>query len=58
VDPRCRRVASSQRDTKAAHRFFKRRMGITEAMAIEVTTDKAPVYPSVLVVEETGSGSR
>jgi transposase-like protein len=36
------------RDAKAAHRFFERAMGATKVTPIEVTTDKAPVYPAVV----------
>jgi transposase-like protein len=39
---------SRQRDATAAHRFFQRAMGTTEVSPVEVTTDKAPVYPAVL----------
>ena len=39
---------SSQRDTKAAHRFFERAIGATKIAPAEVTTDHAPVYPAVL----------
>jgi IS6 family transposase len=39
---------SPRRDTAAAHRFFERAMGATKVTPIEVTTDKAPVYPAVL----------
>jgi transposase, IS6 family len=39
---------SRQRDAAAAHRFFQRAMGATKVTAVEVTTDKAPVYPAVL----------
>jgi transposase-like protein len=38
----------TRRDAKAAHRFFERAMGATKVTPIEVTTDKAPVYPAVL----------
>jgi transposase-like protein len=37
-----------QRDAMAAHRFFQRAMGATKVNPVEVTTDKAPVYPAVL----------
>jgi transposase-like protein len=39
---------SRQRDATAAHRFFQRAMGATKVNPVEVTTDKAPVYPAVL----------
>jgi transposase-like protein len=39
---------SSQRDTKAARRFFERATGTTKIAPAEVTTDQAPVYPAVL----------
>jgi len=39
---------SPRRDAKEAHRFFERAMGATKVTPIEVTTDKAPVYPAVL----------
>ena len=39
---------SRQRDAAAAHRFFQRAIGATKVMPVEVTTDKAPVYPAVL----------
>jgi transposase-like protein len=37
-----------RRDAAAAHRFFERAMGATKVTPVEVTTDKAPVYPAVL----------
>jgi transposase-like protein len=37
-----------RRDAKAAHRFFERAIGTTKVTPVEVTTDKAPVYPAVL----------
>jgi transposase-like protein len=39
---------SPQRDAKAAHRFFQRAIGATKVTPVEVTTDRAPVYPAVL----------
>ena len=39
---------SPRRDAKEAHRFFERAMGATKVTPVEVTTDKAPVYPAVL----------
>ena len=39
---------SPRRDATAAHRFFERAMGATKVTPVEVTTDKAPVYPAVL----------
>jgi transposase-like protein len=37
-----------RRDAKEAHRCFALAMGATKVTPIEVTTDKAPVYPAVL----------
>ena len=37
-----------RRHAKEAHRFFERAMGATKPTPVEVTTDKAPVYPAVL----------
>jgi transposase-like protein len=39
---------SPRRDAKAAHRFFQRAIGATKVAPVEVTTDQAPVYPTVL----------
>jgi len=39
---------SSQRDTKAAQRFFEQAIGTTKLTPVEVVTDHAPVYPAVL----------
>ena len=39
---------SRQRDAAAAHRFFQRAIGATKGRPVEVTTDRAPVYPAVL----------
>jgi transposase-like protein len=39
---------SRQRDAAAAHRFFEGAMGASKVTPVEVTTDKAPVYPAVL----------
>jgi transposase-like protein len=39
---------SPRRDAKEAHRFSGRAMGATKVTPIEVTIDKAPVYPAVL----------
>jgi transposase-like protein len=39
---------SRQRDAAAARRFFQRAISVTKVMPVEVTTDKAPVYPVVL----------
>jgi transposase-like protein len=39
---------SRQRDATAAHRFFQRAIGATKVNPVEVTTDQAPVYPTVL----------
>jgi transposase-like protein len=37
-----------RRDAKAAYRFFERAIGTTKVTPVEVTTDKAPMYPAVL----------
>jgi transposase-like protein len=39
---------SPRRDAMAAHRFFERAIGAAKVAPVEVTTDKAPVYPAVL----------
>ena len=39
---------SPERDATAARRFFERAIGTTKLMPVEVTTDRAPVYLSVL----------
>ena len=39
---------ATRRAAKAAHRFFERAMGASKVTPVEVTTDKAPVYPAVL----------
>jgi transposase-like protein len=39
---------SARRDTDAADRFFQQAIGSTRVRPVEVTTDKAPVYPAVL----------
>jgi transposase-like protein len=39
---------SARRDATAARRFFDQAIGATKVTPIEVTTDKAPVYPAVL----------
>jgi transposase-like protein len=39
---------SARRDAKAARRFFDQAISATKVTPIEVTTDKAPVYPAVL----------
>jgi transposase, IS6 family len=39
---------SPRRDAKEAYRFFERAMGASKVTPVEVTTDKAPVYPAVL----------
>jgi transposase-like protein len=36
------------RDANAARRFFQRAIGTTKVIAVEVTTDQAPVYPSLM----------
>jgi transposase-like protein len=39
---------STRRDADAAHRFFQQAIGSTSVRPVEVTTDRAPVYPAVL----------
>jgi transposase-like protein len=39
---------SWQRDANAARRFFQQAMGATRVAPVQVTTDKAAVYPGVL----------
>ena len=39
---------SSQRDAKAARRFFEQAISTTKVTPVEVVTDHAPVYPGVL----------
>jgi IS6 family transposase len=39
---------SPRRDAKTARQFFERAIGATKVTPVEVTTDKAPVYPVVL----------
>jgi transposase-like protein len=39
---------SARRDATAARRFFDQAISATKLTPIEVTTDKAPVYPAVL----------
>ena len=39
---------SRQRDAAAAHRSFQRAIGVTKGSPVEITTDRAPVYPAVL----------
>jgi transposase, IS6 family len=39
---------SARRDTDAADRFFQQAIGSTSVRPVEVTTDRAPVYPAVL----------
>jgi hypothetical protein len=39
---------STRRDADAAERFFQQAMGATSVRPVEVTTDRAPVYPAVL----------
>jgi hypothetical protein len=41
---------SPYRDAAAARRFFERAIDTTKVTPVEVTTDKAPVYPAVLLV--------
>ena len=39
---------SPRRDATAARRFFDQAINATRVTPVEVTTDKAPVYPAVL----------
>jgi transposase-like protein len=39
---------SARRDTMAAHRFFRRAIGTTKVVPVEVVTDRAANYPMVL----------
>jgi transposase-like protein len=39
---------STRRDADAAERFFQQAIGSTRVRPVEVTTDRAPVYPAVL----------
>ena len=39
---------SARRDADAASRFFRQAIGATRVRPVEVTTDRAPVYPGVL----------
>jgi transposase, IS6 family len=39
---------SARRDATAARRFFERAIGSTKVRPAEVTTDQAPVYPTLL----------
>jgi transposase, IS6 family len=39
---------SARRDATAAHRFFKRAIGTTKVVPVEVVTDRAATYPVVL----------
>jgi transposase-like protein len=41
-------VVTARRDADAAQRFFERAIGATEVSPSEVTTDRAPVYSTVL----------
>jgi IS6 family transposase len=41
-------LVSSQRDAKAARRFFEQAMGTTKVTPVEVVTDKAAIYPIAL----------
>ena len=42
-------LVSAHRDVRAARRFFEHAIGVTKVTPAEITTDKAPVYPGVLV---------
>ena len=39
---------SRRRDANAARRFLERAIGTTKVIAVEVTTDQAPVYPTLM----------
>ena len=39
---------AARRDAMAAHRFFERAIGTTKATPVEVVTDRAATYPTVL----------
>jgi transposase-like protein len=41
-------LVSPRRDVRAARWFFQQAIGATKVRPVEVTTDKAPVYPGVL----------
>jgi transposase-like protein len=41
-------VVTARRDANAAQRFFQRAIGATKVSPSEVTTDRTPVYPTVL----------
>jgi transposase, IS6 family len=41
-------LVSPRRDATAARQFFERAIGATKVTPVEVTTDKASVYPGVL----------
>ena len=41
-------LVSSQRDAKAARRFFEQAIGTTKVTPVEVVTDKAAIYPIAL----------
>jgi transposase-like protein len=41
-------LVSPRRNAAAARRFFQRAIATTKTTPVEVTTDKAPVYPAVL----------
>jgi IS6 family transposase len=41
-------LIAERRDAKAARRFFDQAISATKVIAVEVTTDQAPVYPAVL----------
>ena len=41
-------LVSSQRDAKAARRFFEQAMGTTKVTPVEVVTDEAAIYPIAL----------
>jgi len=41
-------LVSPRRDARAARWFFKQAIGETKVNLVEVTTDRAPVYPAVL----------
>ena len=41
-------LVSARRDTMAAHGFFRRAIGTTKVVPVEVVTDRAATYPVVL----------
>jgi IS6 family transposase len=41
-------LVSTRRNANAARRFFERAIGATKVRPVEVTTDQAPVYPTLM----------